>query len=70
LIPFISVNIGFWLTVLPLEFILQRVLAEDEKKSGSMTSWRYWFRPVDYSPTKTRKMALDECRSKISFVSS
>ena len=71
LLPFVFVNVGFWGTAFPLEFILRCVIASEEtnKKKGKKgrSGWSYWFRTVDYSDTVTRGEALRNCRERFSF---
>jgi len=61
LLPFLAANAGFWLTALPLECILSRVLA-----ASPSSTWRCFFQPVEWSSI-SRAQALTDTRSKITF---
>ena len=68
IIPFVAVNIGFWGAALPLEFILAQLIAEEKTAKGqpaALLSFRYWFRTVDYSATKTRASISDLSESPL-----
>merc|ERR1712232_1261962 len=45
LVPYLVGNLSFWSTVLPLEFVLARVLDAEAREKGppSLFSWRRWF---------------------------
>jgi sterol desaturase/sphingolipid hydroxylase (fatty acid hydroxylase superfamily) len=73
-LPFVAANVGYWLTALPLEFILSRVLAERRgqpkgkmREAPSVFWWSYWFRLIEYGNQKSRADAIDETRSQVPF---
>ncbi len=68
LLPFVAVNVGFWCTALPLEFVLEQVLlAEREsQETGRVGGWGRWFRTVRYGGN-ARAESLAESRLLISW---
>ena len=67
ILPLVAVNIGFWLTVIPLEFVMSRaIMSSDKQAHHGVLAWQFWFRPVEWAKT-SRAQALDETRGRISF---
>jgi sterol desaturase/sphingolipid hydroxylase (fatty acid hydroxylase superfamily) len=74
-LPFVAANVGYWLTALALELILERVLAESTGAgplrvrygaARGRVEFARWFKLVEYGSVD-RARALAETRAKNSF---
>ena len=68
LLPFLAVNVGFWGSALPLEYILQRTMQAERRgkagqAEGGWLDWSSWFATIEYD--QSREDALAETREAV-----
>jgi len=69
LLPYITVNIGFWLSALPLEYVLYCVIESEQQfkgKTGPFPSWSYFFKTIAYRDEREHLLAAT--RKRITFM--